>query len=252
MNSVNDKQEKELTAFANWRNRPTPETAKALIDSVQNYITHAIAASGGDASNPVLRAKANMMAMQCMPRFNPDKSTLQNFLYANLRGLHRVIGGDNNIIQIPESVVLGRKLINEAETELKDRLGRAPSTYEIADYTGLPVRRITKLLSVNLPIAEGTINASEAEESGTGTKSISSHIIGSNRGENAWNEYVYDSLTDRQRSVMERLYGMHGYKPQTPEQLSKDLKISRAAISQHKKAIDKMLNSDDRYSLFGE
>ena len=251
MNQTTNKQDKELTAYTNWRNKPTPETAKELVDSVQNYITHAIAAAGGDASNPVLRAKANMMALQCLPRFNPEKSTLQNFLYANLRGLHRVIGSDNNIIQIPESVVLGRKLINEAEVELTDRLGRTPSTYEIADYTGLPIKRITKLLSVNLPIAEGTVNANETAEEG-GIKTLGSQIVGDNRGQRAWDEYVYDSLSDRQRVIMERLYGMHGHKPQNPEQISKDLKISRAAISQHKKAIDNMLNSDDRYILFGE
>ena len=104
MNQTTNKQDKELTAYTNWRNKPTPETAKELVDSVQNYITHAIAAAGGDASNPVLRAKANMMALQCLPRFKPEKSTLQNFLYANLRGLHRVIGSDNNIIQIEKNL----------------------------------------------------------------------------------------------------------------------------------------------------
>ena len=104
---------------------------------------------------------------------------------------------------------------------------------------------------MNLPIAEGTINAA-AEDSETGVKTVSSSIVGENRGESAWNEFVYDSLSDRQRSVMERLYGMHGYKPQSPEQVSKALKISRAAVSQHKKAIDQELNSDSRYTLFGE
>lgn len=241
----------ELELFNKWKENPSPATSQALINGLQKYIIHAIAAAGGDTSNPVIRAKANMMALQCMPRYNPKTSTLQNFLYSQLRGLHRVLGTENNIIQMPESVVLGRKLINEADKELTDSLGRAPSAYEIADYTGMPVKRIKKLLEVNLPIAEGTVDAA-AEEGLEGTRTVSSSIIGENKSQDAWNEYVYDALSDRQRSVMERLYGMHGYKPQTPEQISKALKISRAAVSQHKKAIDKELNSDSRYTLFGD
>lgn len=241
----------ELELFTKWKEDPNPSTAQSLINSLQKYITHAIAAAGGDASNPVIRAKANMMTMQCMSRYNPKTASLQNFIYSQLRGLHRVLGTENNIIQMPESVVLGRKLINEADRELTDSLGRAPSAYEIADYTGLPIKRIKKLLEVNLPIAEGTVNAA-TEDGMEGTRTMSSSIIGENKSQDAWNEYVYDSLSDRQRSVMERLYGMHGYKPQSPEQVSKALKISRAAVSQHKKAIDKELNSDSRYTLFGE
>ena len=92
----------ELELFNAWKEKPNSENAQRLINGLQRYIIHAIAAAGGDASNPVIRAKANMMALQCMPRYNPKTSTLQNFLYSQLRGLHRVLGTENNIIQIPE------------------------------------------------------------------------------------------------------------------------------------------------------
>lgn len=240
------KQDQDLATFLEWQKDQSPAASYAMIQKLMPYISHSIIASGGDPENPALKAKACMMALQYMKRYNPEHSTVQNYIYGQLRGLNRVIGNDNNIIQIPESVVLARKQIDEAENELFDQLGYYPSTAEIANYTGMPVKKIAKLRSIAPAVSEGTVNALENVE-GMHTK-----MLGSTSGDDAWNEYVYDTLSDRQKSVMERLYGMHGYKPQSPENIAKELKISRAAVSQHKKAIDKLLDDDARYGLFEE
>lgn len=240
------KQEQDLAAFLEWQKDPSPEASYTLIKKLEPYISHTIIAAGGDPDNPALRAKACMMALQYMKKYNPEHSTVQNYIYGQMRGLNRVIGNDNNIIQVPESVVLARKQIDEAEKELFDQLGYYPSTAQIANYTGIPVKKITKLRDVSPAVSEGTVAALE------NAADTHMRMVGSTAGDDAWNEYVYDTLSDRQKAVMERLYGMHGYKPQTPEMISKDLDISRAAVSQHKKAIDKLLDDDARYGLFEE
>lgn len=240
------KQDQDLATFLEWQNDPSPAASYAMIQKLMPYISHSIIAAGGDPENPALRAKACMMALQYMKRYNPEHSTVQNYIYGQMRGLNRVIGNDNNIIQVPESVVLARKQIEDAENELFDQLGYYPSTAEIANYTGIPVKKIAKLRSIAPAVSEGTVNSLENVEG------MHTRMLGSTSGDDAWNEYVYDTLSDRQKAVMERLYGMHGYKPESPENISKALKISRAAVSQHKKAIDKLLDDDVRYSLFEE
>jgi DNA-directed RNA polymerase specialized sigma subunit len=76
--------------------------------------------------------------------------------------------------------------------------------------------------------------------------------LGVDKAEEAWQEYVYDALPARSQAVMENLYGMHGLAPLKAQDIAKKLKISNAAVSQHKKKIDQMLNDDSRYNLFGD
>lgn len=225
-----------------------PALNREMSKAIQPWVDHAILAAGGDVNNPALKAKANMMALGFLKNYDPNKSNVKNFLYSQLRGLHRVIGADRNIIQIPERVVLGRQAISNAETELFDELGRMPSTQEIADRTGIPIKQITKLRSASVPMSESAFNAmAENQDMYAGTKAL-----GTDQAEAAWQEYVYDSLPDRSKSIMERIYGMHGFKPMKPAEIAQKLKITQAAVSQHRKKIDSMLNDDARYSLFGD
>lgn len=234
--------------YVQWKSDwNSPENNAALLKKIQPWIDHAILAAGGSPSNQVLRAKANMMAMAYMRKYDPEASNVKNYLYGQMRGLHRVVGAEQNIIQIPERMALGQKAIAEAEKELTDELGRFPSMMEIADRTGIPLKNIQKWTSFGGPIYESSINNSDTGNS----MYLHGNILGEDKAEAAWQEYVYDSLPDRQKAVMERMLGMHGQPVMTPSEIAQSLKISQAAVSQHKKKIYDQLNDDSRYDLFG-
>lgn len=225
-----------------------PALNREMSQAIQPWVDQAIIAAGGDTQNTALRAKANMMALGYLKNYDPNKSNMKNFIYAQMRGLNRVIGNDKNIIQIPERVALGRQELSAAEKDLTDELGRFPSTQELADRTGIPMKQIAKLRRANVPMSESAFNAmAENQDMYAGGK-----MLGKDQAEEAWQEYVYDSLPDRSRAVMERIYGMHGYKPMKPADIASKLKITQAAVSQHRKKIDSLLNDDARYSLFGD
>lgn len=232
--------------YNNWKANPTPQTRAALSAAVLPLIKQTLSASGADTENPVLLAKGRMMAVQSLKRYDPSKAKLGNFLYSQLLGLNRVLGKTNNIIQIPEAIVLDKKNLERAEKDLEDSLGRMPSTTELSDYTGLSEKRIAKLRQAALPMAMSQLKTDEGAP-----MSPSTHILGDTSKQNAWQEYVYDSLDDRKRAIMERLYGMHGFKQKSPAQIAKELKISTAAISQQRKKIDEALNSELQFNLFG-
>ena len=233
--------------FDAWYRQPSAETRAAMSKVLLPTIKQAIQAGGGDPTNPVLLAKGRMVAMQSLKRYDPYSAKLGNFMTSQLMGLNRAIGTANNIIQIPEAVVLDKKKLANAEEELLDQLGRFPSTTELADYTGLSVKRIAKLRQANVPMASSQFRSSEGE-----TYAPSAHILGDTSRQDAWQEYVYDSMDDRKKAIMERLYGMHGLPQQTPGEIAKTLGISTAAISQQRKKIDEALNSELQFSLFGE
>lgn len=224
-----------------------PQSNSALLKAIQPWVEQSILASGGDPRNRALRAKANMMAIAYMRNYDPYKSSIKNYLYGQMQGLRRVVG-DEQIIRIPERAALQRQAVEEAEKDLADKLGRAPTDNEIADKIGMSLRILKNIRSMNVPMSESGMNATLESDDNY----IASSIPGQNTGEQAWEEYVYDSLPPRSQAVMERMYGMHGRKPESAETIAKSLKISRAAVSQHKKKIDSMLDSDERYSLLGE
>ena len=141
---------------------------------------------------------------------------------------------------------MDKKNLERAEKDLEDSLGRVPSTTELSDYTGLSLKRIEKLRRANLPMATSQLVNSEGNPISPATR-----ILGDTAKQDAWQEYVYDSLDDRKRAIMERLYGMHGFKQKSPAQIAKELKISTAAISQQRKKIDEALNSELQFNLFG-
>ena len=229
-----------------WKLNQTPETRAALSQALLPTIKHMISATGGDPENPVMLAKSRMVAMSALKGYNPEKAKLNNYMYSHLMGLNRVVGKANNIVQIPEGAVLDKKKLDAAEKELLDTLGRYPSSTELADYTGLSIKRITKLRETALPIASSQLVSDTGEQFNPSAK-----IIGDTAQQDAWAEYVYDSLDDRKKAIMERLYGMHGFKQQTPKEVANALKISTAAISQQRKKIDEALNSDLQFGVFG-
>ena len=222
------------------------EARVALIKALNPIIQQSVIAAGGDPNNPVIMAKARMMALAGLKSYDPDKSTMKNFLYSHLRGLNRAIGTANNIIQTPETVVLDKNKIKRAEEDLFDELGRFPNTTEIANKTGLSVKRITKLRKADMPITEGQVNMVLGENNNPEV-----HRLGDETKDDAWMEYVYDSVDDRQKAIMENLYGMHGNEPISAAAVAKKLKITPAAVSQQRKKIDEFINSESKSEVFG-
>ena len=235
-----------LDVYDAWYNKPSAETRAAMAKALLPLIKRSVLSSGGDPNNPVVLAKGRMIAMQALKRYDPYSAKLGNFMTSQLMGLNRALGTQNNIISVPEAVVLDKKKLNAAEEELLDQLGRYPSTTELADYTGLSVKRIAKIRQANVPMASSQFKSPEGETFAPGA-----HILGDTSREDAWQEYVYDSLDDRKRSIMERLYGMHGLQQKTPIEIAKELGISTAAVSQQRKKIDDALNSELQFSIFG-
>lgn len=219
----------------------------ALMHAIDPIIQQSVIAAGGDTSNPVTMAKARMMALAGLKSYDPNKATLKNFMYSHLRGLNRALGTANNIIQTPETVILDRNKIARAEQDLFDELGRFPNTNEVADATGLSVKRIAKLRKANVPVTEGQVDATLGE-----ANDPNAHRLGDTTKDDAWMEYVYDSVDDRQKAIMENLYGMHGNDPIPAKDVAKKLKITAAAVSQQRKKIDEFLNSESKEEIFGE
>lgn len=242
MSQLEDKYNAQYLA---WQAAKTPVNRRALIHALLPVIQQSVIAAGGQPTDAALMAKAKLLALNGLDRYDPEKAALANYMYSHLRGLNRIMGSDKNIIQTPESVILDRQRMQRTENELFDELGRFPSTAEIANKSGLSLKRIAKIRRANVPVTEQQVTTAFGE---SGAPSV--QVLGQDTQQDAWREYVYDSVSDRQKSVMERIYGMHGFEPKSANDVAKELKISPAAVSQQRKKVDELLNSELQSNLF--
>jgi len=126
-----------------------------------------------------------------------------------------------------------------------DQNGREASISELADATGLSVKRLKHIQKFQHPIAEGTITARMAESEDGGFMPAVEQDGGS-----SWLEFVYDDLDPINQKIMEWTLGLHGQKPLSNRQVAAKLRISPGAVSQRKAHIQGILDQEQQLSPF--
>lgn len=228
-------------AFKAWKASDTPQTRSALLSHVKPIISTALHSYGG-TGNPVMQGQAKLMALKAFKTFDPNRGNLKTHLLSQLQGLQRANAQSNQIISIPERVAMDRKHLAEAENQMQDELGRPASTMELANRTGMSLKRINYVRQGHVPVNTGSILDEEGD-----VYSPASQIPGSTPAEEGWHEMVYHDLGDIDKVIMERTLGLHGMKPIGTGELAAQLNLSPGAISQRKMKIQRML--DERFEI---
>lgn len=225
-------------SYQAWQTDPTPQTRTAMLKHVQPVLDQAVLSAAGRNPSPNIRSRAKLMAAKSLDSYDPTRGPLRNHLLSQLRGLQRHVGQEQNIIAVPEQLSLDRVGLRTATEALTDRLGREPSTAELADHTGLSLRRIGHIRSYRPAVAAGSI----LDETGE-VYSPASALPGDNTADDAWAELVYYDLSPTDQTIMGHTLGMHGLPPLQNQELATRLSLSPGAISQRKAKIQAMLDS---------
>jgi len=217
----------------------------ALLKAVDPVINSAIRAyAGPSAGSPTIRAEARKMAIEAMHQYDPTKAPLQSHLMTRLQRIRRIAAQQRQVIRVPEQVALDQMQTEAAFKELEDKLGRPPSDMELADYTGLSVKRIEYIRNSQRPTATSTITRT-TDEGGAYDPSVK--MLGESH--DSWLEFVYDDLDETNQFIMERVLGMHGHEPHKPSEVAAMLKISPAAVSHRMAQIQAKLDKRDELDM---
>ncbi len=231
--------------FQTWKLNPTPHAATGLLRALQPTIDKAIGAHVG-APNPFLRSRAKQMALQAVGSYDPYRAKLSTHLFNQLQGLKRVARKQNQVIAVPERVALAQGQVLQAENELLDRLGRDPTTTELADYTGLSAKRLRQVRAApSNAMPEGYYEGMVGEEGGGGFSPAVQHDP-----TQAYLELVYSDLDPSNQQIMEWTLGLHGRKKLSNQQIAAKLGLTPGAISQRKAAIQRMLDEQQGFGTF--
>jgi RNA polymerase primary sigma factor len=234
--------------FNTWRTTQTPQNNDFMIQKLRPVIDSAIKSYAGQDAPPSVRLKANRMALEALKNYDPSKAKLKTHLMWHMQGLKRVATKANQILTVPERVQIDSGHINTAFNELTDKLGRDPSDSELADYTGLSVKRIAKVRSFKPGISEGAAAESIYAADDENVNDPASMIPGMESGK-AWRNFVYDSLDTRAKLIMEHTFGLNNKPVIDNMSLARKLRITPARVSQIRAEIQKKLDSRERLGV---
>lgn len=221
------------TLVGAWQKEQRPEYTSEVLKRMQPTINSAMT-SYAPGMDRQLAVKAAKLTLDALHKYKPDFGTEPStFVFHNLKRLSRYGTRSGNIMPLPEGFVHEQKMLQAVMAKFEDDKGREPSLAELADLTGLSLRKIDKLLERNLVINE---SATLTEDSGKDTFSQSG------LKDDDYFEYVYASVGPTDQKIMEWSSGMHGAKVLSNNEIARKLKISAAAVSQRRNKIQKLMS----------
>lgn len=232
--------------FTAWQSSPSPETASRLLQATQPVLDSALRSYGGPTASPVLRSRAKLMTLDALKTYDPSRAKLRTHLMVQLQGLRRQAAREQQVISVPERVAIDLYHLHAAENELRDRLSRDPSDLELAEHSGMSLKRLEHVRRARPGYAEGTVQAVTATDEDQGGFAPS---VQSRNDDAAWINFVYHDLDSIDQVIMEHVLGLRG-KPVLPKQeIARRLGVSPAAVSQRAARIQEKLDQREAAGL---
>jgi DNA-directed RNA polymerase specialized sigma subunit len=213
---------------------PTPATSGALLRAIDPVIQLGVRTYAG-TSSPTLRGRAKRLALTAMDSYDPQQASIKTHLMNHLQGLQRYAARQGQALTIPERVGLARVQLSSAEAELEDKLGRAPSLTEVADHTGLSIKKINRVRAYHPGVAEGQFAAAAGDDS-------SDPSVRGNSPARQQAEFIHGDLSGIDQSILEHSLGLFGAERLSHGAIAKRLNISSGAISQRARRIQSRLD----------
>jgi DNA-directed RNA polymerase sigma subunit (sigma70/sigma32) len=133
-------------------------------------------------------------------------------------------------------VILDKNKLDNTEKELFDVLGREASDAEIADYSGLTLKRIGKIRKAHMPVNEGSIRDPEEPDI-----NVMPGVRGKSEVDNML-DYVYYDLSPSDQKIFEWRTGYNGRPVKTNDEIALITNKDPKWVSQRASIIQKKIN----------
>jgi len=229
-NEYQRKRDDELVMFNDWKDSPSDENTKKILDHLQPTINTALMSfTGGDKN---LKIRSYILAKKALISYDPNKgASLKTHVYNNLKRLQRFKAERSQVVHIPENVRLDALQINRFAGEFKDKNNREPAIAEIQDGVGLSPRRIRK----------ASLYGSEQPTSKFVGETGDSLISTKRTPQDIWRDYVYYDLDPVNKKIFEWTTGYQGSATISKKKIASNLGITSAAVSSRINTIMKKL-----------
>jgi DNA-directed RNA polymerase specialized sigma subunit len=186
-------------------------------------------------------SRARQLALDALPGYDPQKGKLRNHLMNRLRGLQRHTAQANQIISVPEQVALDRNHLWEHEVNLQDELGHPPSDAELANRSGLSLKRIRHIRQYKPGFAESQLAAKGRDDGGGDGWEPG---VQRNRGHELLH-MIYHELSPVDQLIVEHLSGFNGAPILPGQEIARRTGLTPGRVSQRAAAIQHQLDQLD-------
>ena len=232
--------------FAQWQQAPTPENSSRMLQVVEPVLSRGVLAHAGPNASPNTKSRARRLALNALKSYDPSQAKLATHLTNHLQGLRRIMRQEQQILSVPEQVSMDAGHLNQRESELEDLHGRSPTAIELADATGLSIRRINKIRQMHQPVAEGTMAASNLTPESEGMLPA----VKDDNPRNMQVELLYHELDPTGQKILEHTLGLYGKPVLSNQDLARHLRLTPGAVSQRKAALQRKLDETADLHLF--
>jgi DNA-directed RNA polymerase specialized sigma subunit len=235
------KKEEGDQPFHTWRKSQKPEDLQAVVDHYKPVIETAARAILGREPNPIVRERARLLAAEAVTSYDPTRGVpLKHHIQSQLSPLRRYHQQLVEAVPTPERLRREQAILHRGREELWDQLDREPTPEELADHTGIGVKKQLKIerrarvgLAVGQLQQQAEADGDDQQEFLPGVKRVDPR--------KEIEDYVYYDLDPEDQLIFSARTGYRGAPVRSNNEVARMLKLSPGAVSQRAARIEQRI-----------